>query len=121
MENDIQQQSKNEELSQVFSLFMNRPSLTSWIISLMIAVISAVIVVNTFYYHTNITLDEHGKSIEQIKIDMLNIQDNMNNVAVYQSANSVEIKVMKEKMERLDFKIDKMNDKLDEILIRTNR
>ena len=89
--------------------------------SVFVAMISSVIVVNTFYYKTTMTLDEHGESIKEIKQDLNTVQVNMQDVMIYQSANTVEIKFLKERVQQMDNKIDKMNDKLDKLLIQTKQ
>jgi prefoldin subunit 5 len=45
----------------------------------------------------------------------------MQDVMIYQSANTVEIKFLKERVQQMDNKIDKMNDKLDKLLIQTKQ
>ena len=112
------------QLSQVYSpeiiaSILQKPKLISWLMSVFIAVISSVIVVNTFYYKTTVTLEEHGQSIQEIKKDLNAVQGNMQDVKVYQSSNTVEIRFLKERVQELDSKMDKMNDKLDKILIQT--
>lgn len=120
MESNIPKEfSQSEDNAELIKNLIKRPKLTSWLMSVFVAMISSVIVVNTFYYKTTMTLDEHGESIKEIKQDLNTVQVNMQDVMIYQSANTVEIKFLKERVQQMDNKIDKMNDKLDKLLIQT--
>lgn len=122
MESNIPKEfSQSEDNDELIKNLIKRPKLTSWLMSVFVAMISSVIVVNTFYYKTTMTLDEHGESIKEIKQDLNAVQVNMQDVMIYQSANTVEIKFLKERVQQMDNKIDKMNDKLDKLLIQTKQ
>jgi len=116
---ELPQSSANN--AELITSLLRRPKLTSWLMSVFVAMLSSVIVVNTFYYKTTITLDDHGASIKEIKQDLNAVQGNMQDVMIYQSSNTVEIKFLKERVQEMETKIDKMNDKLDKILIQTRQ
>jgi peptidoglycan hydrolase CwlO-like protein len=84
-----------------------------------ITILTAFIVVYSFYFNTTSTLTKHGEDIREVKTDVSSMKEDLKNVAVFKGVSETEIKDLKGKVDNIDGKMDKMNDKLDKILMRT--
>ena len=89
------------------------------VVGLVIAFFTAIFVVNGFYINTNKTLDSHTVELTEIKKEATAVKETLNNSKVTQGISGAEISAMKETITQLQTQQDKMNDKLDKILIQT--
>ena len=71
-----------------------------------------------FYYNTRGTLVEHGEAIREVKTDVSQIKIQMTNTAVFEGVSKAQYKALEDKVSSIDNKMDKIGDKLDQILIR---
>lgn len=96
---------------------LKRTTIISNVISVIVALASAIIVVNAFYYNTTITLRQHTEQIQEVKKDVGVIKDNIKDAQIYQGISTAEIKALDSKINSVDMKMDKINDKLDKLLM----
>jgi peptidoglycan hydrolase CwlO-like protein len=99
---------------QTLERHLKKSSLVSNTISLAIALVTAMSVGYGFYFKTNANLDAHTNDIEEVKTEVKQINTKINK-------NDVFIGVSSEKFKEIEQKVDKMDEKLDRILIQTNR
>jgi gas vesicle protein len=97
---------------------LKRTTITTHVVSSIIALITALGVVYGFYYKTNNTLDNHSNQIKEIKVDVTDVKNKVNESQIFQGVSSVEIKTLQEKVNAIDKKVDKMDEKLDKILMK---
>lgn len=81
-------------------------------ISLFIALLTALSVGYGFYYNTKSTLELHTEKIEDVERNVHGIDEKINQIEVYKGVSQSEINELKSK-------VDKMDEKLDKILIQT--
>jgi septal ring factor EnvC (AmiA/AmiB activator) len=84
-----------------------------------ITILTAFIVVYSFYFNTTNMLSKHSEDIREVKTEVSSMKQDLNNVAVFKGVSETEIKELKGKVDNIDGKMDKMNDKLDKILFKT--
>lgn len=87
-------------------------------ISTAIATIGSLSIVYGFYYSTKGTLTEHGEAINEVKSDVVLIKSKINESAVFEGVSKAQYKALEDKVSGIDKKMDKIGDKLDQILIR---
>lgn len=90
-------------------------------ISGLVAVACALSVGYGFYYKTQATLNEHTQDIKEVKSDVNTIKDDIQEVDIYKGVSKVEIKVLDNRIQKLEQEMSKMDEKLDLILIQTRR
>jgi peptidoglycan hydrolase CwlO-like protein len=88
-------------------------------LNLLLSLLTALLVVYSFYFNTTSTLSKHGEDIKEVKTDVSSMKEDLKNVAVFKGVSETEINELNSKVDNIDGKMDKMNDKLDKILIRT--
>lgn len=93
---------------------LKKSSLMSNSISLFIALLTALSVGYGFYYNTKSTLEAHTEKIEDVEKNVHGIDEKINQIEVYKGVSQSEINELKSK-------VDKMDEKLDRILIQTSK
>jgi hypothetical protein len=93
---------------------IKRTTLWSNSMSLIIALFTALTIGYGFYYSTKSTLEEHSKDIKEVKENVKIIDEKMNVDDIYKGVSQTEIKDLKSK-------VDKMDEKLDKILIEVGK
>jgi hypothetical protein len=89
------------------------------IVSITGALIVAMSVGYGFYYKTNSTLADHTKDIIEIKKDVNTFKTVKSEIDVFKGVSKIEVKSLEEKVDKNIEYIEKMNDKLDQILLQT--
>jgi hypothetical protein len=97
---------------------LKRTTKVASVISGLIATLGSVGVVYSFYYSTRGTLLEHDEAIKEVKTDVSQIKVQMTNAAVFEGVSKAQYKALEDKVNSIDNKMDKIGDKLDQILIR---
>lgn len=100
--------------TEVLENSIRKTSLTSNLVSLLIAVITALGVCFGFYYNTNMTLESHTESIKIIRDEVDKTQKQVNEIQIFKGVSSSQV-------ESLEKKVDRIDQKLDELLIMTKR
>jgi hypothetical protein len=88
------------------------------VISGLIATLGSLGVVYGFYYTTRGTLVEHGEAIKEVRIDVSEIKTKIVDAAIFEGVTKAQYKALEDKVNSIDTKMDKIGDKLDQILIR---
>jgi len=106
---------------ETFEAHLKRTTIISNVLSIVVALLVAMSVGYGFYYNTKNTLDEHSEDITEIKDDVNSITLHINEIDVFKGVSSTEIKAIEEKVDKNLKEIEKMDDKLDKILIQTKQ
>ena len=88
------------------------------VISGLIATLGSLGVVYSFYYTTRGTLLEHSEAIKEVKDDVSDIKVKIADAAVFEGVSKAQYKALEDKVNSIDSKMDKIGDKLDQILIK---
>jgi hypothetical protein len=97
---------------------LKRTTKVASVISGLIATLGSLGVMYGFYYNTRGTLVEHSDAIREVKTDVSQIKIKMNDAAVFEGVSKAQYKALEDKVNSIDNKMDKIGDKLDQILIR---
>lgn len=89
------------------------------IISIIGAVIVAIGVGYGFFYDTKNTLRHHGDDLKELKKDTHELKKDNNSTKIFKGVSSEEMKNLGEKVERIETSVEKMDDKLDRIILQT--
>jgi septal ring factor EnvC (AmiA/AmiB activator) len=98
---------------------LKKTTIITNVFSMLVAGLTTLAVVNAFYYDTKNTLKLHTEEIIEVKKDVKDIKTHITDAQVFQGVSDVEVKSLKEKVNNIDVKLDKTNDKLDKILMQT--
>ena len=96
----------------VLEKHLKKTTIITNIFSMLVAGITTLAIVNSFYYNTTNTLNRHTEQINDVQKDVKVIKENIKDAQIFQGVSSAEITDMKEK-------VDKMDEKLDRILMQT--
>lgn len=101
--------------SLIFERFLKKTTITNSIISIVLALVTAIAVVLGFYYNTKSTINAHTIEIKEIKIEVKSLNDVLNQFSVLQNGEKEQIKALqdqivdvKKSQERIENKIDKL-------------
>lgn len=97
---------------------LKKTTIVSNVISIIVGLIVAMGVGYGFYYNTKSTLNSHSKEIHHIKDKVNTVQAQMNDINVFKGVSKVEIQALESKVINVESKITKMDDKLDQILLK---
>lgn len=108
-----QEQAKNlEEHLKRWSLLAN-------VISVVSALFVAMGVGYGFYYSTKSTLKQNTEDISHVKETMETLEIHLNDIDVFKGVSTVEVKALESKVDKNLKEIEKMDEKLDKILMQT--
>lgn len=97
---------------------IKKTTLTSNFLSMFIALATALSVGYGFYYNTKMTLENHTNDIQEVQQEVKKIETNMQEVEVYKGVSEVEVKELKENVNKIENNLSLMDEKLDKILMR---
>jgi len=97
---------------------IKRTTVISNAVSVGVSVVTAIFLIYGFYYKTNTTLDSHTEQIKEVKVDVVNIKEKINESQINEGVSKAEMKALQDKVNGIDSKVDKMDEKLDKILLR---
>lgn len=97
---------------------IKRTTVISNAVSVGVSVLTAVFLIYGFYYKTNTTLDNHTEQIKEVKVDVVNIKEKINEAQISEGVSKAEMRALQDKVNGIDGKVDKMDEKLDRILLK---
>ena len=100
---------------------LKKATIVTNFISGVVAVLVALSVGYSFYYNTKSALDQHTNDIKEVKKDVNEIKSDIQEVDVFKGVSEVEVKTLSEKINTIESNVTKMDDKLDQILLQTQR
>ena len=96
----------------VLEKHLKKTTIITNVFSMLVAGITTLAIVNSFYYNTTNTLNRHTEQINDVQKDVKVIKENIKDAQIFQGVSSAELTDMKEK-------VDKMDEKLDRIIMQT--
>ena len=96
-----------------------KTAVVSQIISIAVALVVAMSTGYGFFYQTKSTLDIHSRQIQEIKNNLNNATSKINDINVDSGISETQLTLLQSKVNKLENQIEKMDDKLDRILLQT--
>lgn len=87
---------------------LKKTTIITNVFSMLVAGITTLAIVNSFYYNTTNTLNRHTEQINDVQKDVKVIKENIKDAQIFQGVSSAELTDMKEKVDRMDEKLDKI-------------
>lgn len=103
----------------VLEKHLRKTTITSNVLSILVALIAAVSVGYGFYFKTTITLKEHTEQINDVKTNIKDLTDAVNNSAVFQGATKEQMKAVQDQVIDVKNSQIRIEEKLDKIFLRT--
>jgi len=100
---------------------IKKATLITNFISALIAVLVAMGVGYGFYFNTQSTLSEHTEAIKEVKEDVNEIKSDIQEVDVFKGVSEIEVKTLDEKINAIESNVSRMDEKLDQILLLTQK
>ena len=97
---------------------IKRANFISTTLSIVVTILTATTIAYGFYYNTKGTLNRHTEDIQELKGDVTEVKNKVNESAVFQGVSTTEIKSLQDKMNSIDKKVDKVDEKLDKLIAR---
>jgi peptidoglycan hydrolase CwlO-like protein len=97
-----------EVRTSVLERTLRKTTFTSHIVSMFIAIVSAIGVGYGFYFNTNSTLNKHERQIEAIEKDVKTNTEILNEIQVNKAVTSSQINSLEKKVDKIDEKLDKL-------------
>ncbi len=97
-----------EVRAEVLEKSIRKTTLTSNVISIFIAIIAALGVGFGFYFNTNSQLERHDNTIKVLEEEVEETQVLLNDIQVFRGVSSTEMKNLEKKVDKIDEKIDKL-------------
>lgn len=97
---------------------LTKTTIVSNVISIGLATVTAVSIGLGFYYKTNDTMETHTQKIEKIEISVEQLSQALNNAAITQGASKEQIKALQDKMADVKKTQDRIEDKIDKLIMR---
>jgi len=97
---------------------LKRTTLWANFSSLIVVLIALLTFWYAFYYGTTETLTTHTEEIGEIKKDVKDLKDDVNNNAVFQAAMKEQMKAIQDEMASVKHSQERMEDKLDKLISR---
>lgn len=94
--------------AELLEKHLRKTSIVSNVISITIALVTALSVGYGFYYSTRTTLENHTSDIMEVKGTVKEIQKKVIEIDIYKGVSGVEIVALKEKVDKMDTKLDKI-------------
>ena len=103
----------------VLEKHLKKFQLTANILSLAIAIVTALGICYGFYYKTNETLDTHTTKIESVEASVIDLKEAVNNSAVFQGASKEQIKALENQVTDVKKGQERIEDKLDRLIMQS--
>jgi septation ring formation regulator EzrA len=93
-------------------------SITNNVVSIIVALGTALSVGYGFYYKTTGTLETHSKEINEIKMSVDELSVSVGNSAIFQGASKEQIKALENQVADVKKTQDRIEDKIDKLIMR---
>ena len=100
---------------------LKKSTITSNLVSVIIALLTALSVGYGFYYNTNSTLDSHTLQIKDVKTDVESLKDAVNNSAIFQGATGEQIKAVEVQVNDVKASQIRIEEKLDRLILKSTK
>ena len=103
----------------VLEKHLRKTTITSNVISITVALITAISVGYGFYFKTTTTLREHSDQIIEVKTNINELKDAVNNSAIFQGATKEQMKAVQDQVIDVKNSQIRIEEKLDKIILRS--
>jgi hypothetical protein len=100
---------------------LKKTTITSNILSIIIALVTGLGVGYGFYFDTTSTLDSHTIQIEEVKLEVKSLRNDITTSAIYQSSSSEQIKALQSNLTDVKASQIRIEDKIDKIIFNTRK
>lgn len=97
-----------EANAEALDKIIKKTQLTANFVSLGVAIIAALGVGYGFYFNTDNRLDQCEKNIQQLEGLVKKNTEHINQIQVYKGVSSAEMKMIEKKVDKIDEKLDKL-------------
>ena len=87
---------------------LKKSNLVSTIMSVVVAIFTTMSIGFGFYYHTKSTLEAHDRDIQQMRQDIEETKLKVTDIEIFRGVSNAEIKNLEEKVDKIDEKLDKI-------------
>ena len=100
---------------------LKKTTITSNLVSVFVALITASSVGYGFYYNTNNTLESHTIQIRDVKTDVESLKNAVTNSAIFQGATGEQIKSVEVQVNDVKASQIRIEEKLDRLILRSTK
>lgn len=104
--------------SLILEKFLKKTTITNSIVSIVLALITAIAVVLGFYYNTTSTINAHTIEIKEIKIEVKSLNDVLNQFSVFQNGEKEQIKALQDQIVDVKKSQERIENKIDKLILR---
>lgn len=104
-------QAQTEQLSKKINL-------SQQVISIAVTIITTMIVVYGFFYNMFKTIEYHTNQIKELQVQIDEMHKTSEETAVFKGVSDITIKNLENKVGAIEAKMDRIDEKIDKILIR---
>ncbi len=91
----------------------------SGVLGTSVTILTVVFTVSGFYYKTTSTDEAQSEEIKLVKKEVTDIKATVNNTEVFKGVSTAEYTALKEKVAGIEKTVDKIDSKLDRVLVQT--
>jgi len=100
---------------------LRKTTILSNVIGLFVALVTAISIGYGFYYQTSFTQKEHSEGIQQLKVDVKEIKNELQDNSLTGHVSTTEIENLKERMVGIESGQVRIEDKIDKLLFQTRK
>lgn len=104
--------------SLILERFLKKTTITNSIVSIVLALVTAIAVVLGFYYNTKSTINAHTIEIKEIKIEVKSLNDVLNQFSVLQNGEKEQIKALQDQIVDVKKSQERIENKIDKLILR---
>ena len=104
--------------SLILEKFLKKTTITNSIVSIVLALVTAIAVVLGFYYNTTSTINAHTIEIKEIKIEVKSLNDVLNQFSVLQNGEKEQIKALQDQIVDVKKSQERIENKIDKLILR---
>ena len=102
----------------ILERFLKKTTITNSIVSIVLALVTAIAVVLGFYYNTTSTINAHTIEIKEIKIEVKSLNDVLNQFSVLQNGEKEQIKALQDQIVDVKKSQERIENKIDKLILR---
>ena len=104
--------------SLILEKFLKKTTITNSIVSIVLALVTAIAVVLGFYYNTTSTINAHTIEIKEIKIEVKSLNDVLIQFSVLQNGEKEQIKALQDQIVDVKKSQERIENKIDKLILR---
>jgi seryl-tRNA synthetase len=93
-------------------------NITQQVVSIGITIVTTMVVVYGFFYNMSKTIEVHTSQLKELQDEINEMRKTTEANEVYKGVSATEMKAVQDKVSSIEAKVDRMDEKLDRILMR---